>query len=193
MRITVLDSNYYLQYSVIICHLYDSLCNGPDKIYWLTRRKYKHHSNHMRKLLKCQHICLTSNVRDWLAETITLLVTIVIKWKLSEFGDIKIPPCSFISTIYPKYFKGENFCCWVKFPLLRIFHSKFLNQALQLACAWFLDIVSVQDLCVCLFMYPEGTITTHMKWSCNNWLNKFCYFSISLYCTCNQCYDLVLP
>ena len=89
--------NYYLQYSLTICHLYDSLCDSPDKIYWSTRRKYKHHSNHMRKILKHRCVCLTSNVWYWLVKTIWLLATIVLQWNMSGFDDFKMPPCSFIS------------------------------------------------------------------------------------------------
>ena len=83
--------NYYLQYSLTICWLHGS-CSDKS-----TRRKYKHHSNHMWKILKYQRVCLTSNVWYWLVKTIWLLATIVLQWNMSRFGDFKMPLCSFIS------------------------------------------------------------------------------------------------
>ena len=49
--------------------------------------------------------------------------------------------------------------------------------------------------CVCVFVWlpPRAQITTNVKWSCSDRLNKFCCFSVFLYCTCYWFYGWAWP
>ena len=52
----------------------------------------------------------------------------------------------------------------------------------------------VGHVCVCLCVCPRGhKKLLNMKWSFNNQLNKFCCFSVALYCICYEYYVWAWP